>query len=754
MYAQVAVNVPQVSGAFDYAIPAEFAGEIVPGCLVVVPFGRQTVQGIVLHLMEEPSVPDTRLIQALLDPQPVITAQQMRLAGWLAEQALAPLSTCLELMLPPGLSQQADTLYCLVDPAPAGQVESQLSPAQQKLLGLIRQRGELRGRQIESALPHQEWRLSAQALVRRGWVQARPVLLPPSVRPKTVNTVQLAVPPQEAEKRLPDLGRGEVLLRRQAALRFLMSEPWPVNVSWVYAASRCSLADLTRLAEMGLVVLGESETWRDPLEKVEFVLQQPPELTPGQQAAWNSLKAGIQACCPPADSPPGGAGTAQKPFLLHGVTGSGKTEIYLQAVAETLRQGRGAIVMVPEISLTPQTVRRFLARFPGQVGLVHSNLSPGERYDTWRRARLGHLKVIVGPRSALFAPLPDVGLVVVDEFHDESYYQDEMEPRYHAVRAAVAYAGLANAVVVLGSATPEVAWLFRARQEGWPVLELPLRILAHRQVAQVTAIDCSPGQPQAALGTEPGVAQEPESLPLPKVKVVDMRQELKAGNRSIFSRALLDALRQTLDASQQAILFLNRRGTATYVFCRACGYSLRCPRCDLPLTFHASGEVASSLVCHTCGYRRQMPKTCPQCGSTQIRQFGTGTEKVEAEVQKEFPGVRTLRWDYESTRQKGAHDILLSHFVNHRADVLVGTQMLAKGLDLPLITLVGVVLADVGLNLPDYRAPERTFQLLVQVAGRAGRSALGGQVVMQTFMPENYAIQAAAGHDYAGFYQR
>ena len=738
MYAQVAVNVPQVSGAFDYAIPAELAGEVVPGCLVVAPFGKQTVQGIVLHLMEEPSVPETRLIQALLDPQPVITAQQMRLAGWLAEQALAPLSACLELMLPPGLSQQADTLYCLVDPPPAGLVESQLSPAQQKLLGILRQRGELRGRQIEAALPHQEWRLSARVLERRGWVQARPVLQAPSVRPKTVHTVQLAVAPEQAEQRLPDLGRGDVLLRRQAALRFLMSEPWPVNVAWVYAASRCNLADLTRLAEMGLVVLGESETWRDPLEKVEqgLVLQQPPTLTPGQQTAWNSLEAGLHACA---------SAQARKPFLLHGVTGSGKTEIYLRAVAETLRQGRGAIVMVPEISLTPQTVRRFLARFPGQVGLVHSNLSAGERYDTWRRARAGLLKVIVGPRSALFAPLPDVGLVVVDEFHDGSYYQDEMEPRYHAVRAAVAYAGLANAVVVLGSATPEVAWLFRARQEGWPVLELPLRILAHRQAAQ----DAKPSG-EVRNSEQENKEAEPESLPLPKVKIVDMRQELKAGNRSIFSRALLEALRQTLDASQQAILFLNRRGTATYVFCRACGNSLRCPRCDLPLTFHIDG----SLVCHTCGYHRQMPKTCPQCGSPHIRQFGTGTEKVEAEVQKEFPGVRTLRWDYESTRQKGAHDILLAHFVNHRADVLVGTQMLAKGLDLPLITLVGVVLADVGLNLPDYRAPERTFQVLVQVAGRAGRSALGGQVIMQTFMPDNYAIQAAAGHDYAGFYQR
>ena len=770
MYAQVAVNVPQVGGTFDYAIPAELTTEIAPGCLVVVPFGKQTVQGIVLQLMEEPSVPETRLIQALLDPLPAITSQQMRLAGWMAEQALSPLSACLELMLPPGLSQQADTFYQPLDPPAGTQAETQLSAAQQKLLALLRLRDGLRGRQIDAALPHQEWRQSVQALARRGLLQARPLLPPPAVRPKTVNTVQLAVTLAQAEARLPELGRGEALTRRQAAMRFLMGEPWPVNVAWVYAASRCNLADLTRLAELGLVVLGESETWRDPLEKVEFVLQQPPELTPGQQTAWSRLKTGFQASA---------AGEAVQPFLLHGVTGSGKTEIYLRAVAETLRLGRGALVLVPEISLTPQTVRRFLARFPGQVGLVHSRLSAGERYDTWRRARGGLLKVIVGPRSALFAPLPDVGLVVVDEFHDESYYQDEMEPRYHAVRAAVAYAGLARAVVVLGSATPEVAWLYRARQEDWPVLELPLRIMAHRQVPTVLPFpspDSIPAssppagsvpQPQAASPTAPPtvarsgegesrekVSYDPGSLPLPPVKVVDMRQELKAGNRSIFSRALLDGLRQALNASQQAILFLNRRGTATYIFCRQCGYSLRCPRCDLPLTFHSTGEVTGSLICHTCGYQRQMPKTCPQCGSSQIRQFGTGTEKVEAEVQKEFPGVRTLRWDYETTRQKGAHDILLSHFVNHRADVLVGTQMLAKGLDLPLVTLVGVVLADVGLNLPDYRAAERTFQLLVQVAGRAGRSALGGQVVLQTFMPDNYAIQAAAGHDYAGFYER
>jgi primosomal protein N' (replication factor Y) len=484
-----------------------------------------------------------------------------------------------------------------------------------------------------------------------------------------------------------------------------------------------------------LVALGETEVWRDPLEHVAPVTQTPPELTAGQQAVLDQVLAGFQQVA---------TGQQWKPYLLHGVTGSGKTEIYLQAVAEALRQGKQAIILVPEISLTPQTVRRFLGRFPGQVGLVHSRLSPGERYDTWRRARAGQLNVIVGPRSALFTPLPRLGLIVVDECHDDSYYQDDMVPVYHTVQAVLTYARITASIVILGSATPEIGLYDRAQREGWTLLELPDRILAHQRWLAEQA-------ERSGIQT-PALTGEGEAafLPLPAVRVVDMRQELKAGNRSIFSRALHDALAQVLEMDQQAILFLNRRGSSTYVFCRECGAVLRCPRCDLPLTYH-SDSVA--LQCHTCNYRRKMPPRCPACGSAAIRQFGTGTERVESEVQKEFPGARTLRWDAETTRQKGSHDILLSHFSHHQADILIGTQMLAKGLDLPLVTLVGAVLADVGLSLPDYRSPERAFQLLTQVAGRAGRSLLGGKVIFQTYQPEHYAIQYAARHDYHGFLQ-
>ncbi len=326
--------------------------------------------------------------------------------------------------------------------------------------------------------------------------------------------------------------------------------------------------------------------------------------------------------------------------------------------------------------------------------------------------------------------------------------------------------GWLGAVCLLGSASPNLTTRYRAIREGWPMLSLPARILGHQQVLEAAARRIFTGQAGQASHYEP-IGGQAETIDLPPVQVVDMRQELKAGNRSMFSRALQESLGKVLDQGQQAILFLNRRGSSTYVFCRDCGFVLKCPRCDLPLTYHAarpgtgqpdanqtSAHTQPGLVCHHCNYRRNLPQTCPQCGSKRIRQFGIGTESVETEMQALYPGVRTLRWDYETTRFKGAHEIILSHFANHRADVLIGTQMIAKGLDLPLVTLVGVVLADVGLNLPDYRAAERTFQVLMQVAGRAGRSLLGGKVVLQTFQPDHYVIQAAAHHDYQAFYER
>jgi primosomal protein N' (replication factor Y) len=753
IYLEVAVNVPQVSGVFHYHLPAELEGRVHAGHLVEVPFGRQRVQGVVLREVAEPAVAETKAVIQLVDPHIALTGAQLALAATLAETTLAPLSTCTGLMVPAGLSKLGDIRYEIGEAPPAS--GEAYTPEQQRLLSLLSRRGPLHGRQIDRALPRHDWRRAAGQLVRRELISAQPVLSPPSVRPKLVRTAQLARSPQVVESELGLVGKtgSQALLRRQAILRFLMSEPGVVEVSWVYAESGGSLADLHALEARGLVVLGESEVWRDPLAGLDYVPSEPPPLTRDQSAAWETIQAGLMQAA---------AGQTVPPYLLHGVTGSGKTEVYLRAVAEVVQGGGQAIVLVPEIALTPQTVRRFLARFPGQVGLLHSQLSTGERYDTWRRAQLGLLGVVVGPRSALFTPFPDLRLIVVDECHDDSYYQSEGPPYYHAREAAVAYARLAGAVCILGSATPDLTSRYQAEQGRWRYLRLPERILAHHEAVRAQAERLA--LTQRALRFQPLEGQA-ESTDLPPVQVVDMRQELKSGNRSIFSQALQAAMQQVLEQRQQAILFLNRRGAATYVFCRDCGQSLRCPRCDMPLTLHippsqpagsqpTGKQSGSGLSCHHCGYYARQPERCPNCGSERIRRFGTGTERVEAELQALFPGARTLRWDYETTRSKGAHEIILSHFQNHRADVLVGTQMLAKGLDLPLVTLVGVVLADVGLNLPDYRAVERTFQVLTQVAGRAGRSPLGGQVILQTFQPEHYALQAAAGHDYQAFYQR
>lgn len=732
MFARLAVNLPAVSGMFDYAVPDELAGQVGVGCLVTAPFGNQTVQGVVMELPDAPSVAETRPLESLLDPVPVLTAPQIELAKWMSAHYLQPLAAVVGMMLPAGLSQQADVLYQLADGRPETEdrppspVHDQVAD---RLIKLLHERGPLRGRQIDRHFAKVDWRKSADWLVKRGVLRRQSILPPPRVRPKFVRVAQLAVTPAEAEAAMPSLGAKQTLARRQAALRFLVRAVDAVNVSWVYAESGCNLADLEILEERGLIRLFESEIFRDPLERVEKRTENrglessEVTLTQEQEAALEEITAALTALRSPLSNN----------FLLHGVTGSGKTEIYIRAAQETIKREKQVIVLVPEIALTPQIVRRFLARFPGQVGLVHSKLSEGERYDTWRRAREGKLKIVIGPRSALFAPLPNIGLIVADECHDASYYQSE-PPFYHAVTSAQEYARLCGAVFVMGSATPTIEQRFHST---------PLR---------------PPSFPEKMGGISRllSLPQRVADSQLPPVSIVDMRAELKSGNRGIFSRALSEALAETLSRGEQAILFLNRRGTATYVFCRDCGTTLKCPNCDTPLTYHADLRDArrpspDTLLCHRCGYTRNMPKKCAVCGSAQIRQYGLGSEKVEGETQAMFPQARTLRWDWETTRQKDAHEIILTHFANHQADVLIGTQMLAKGLDLPLVTLVGIVLADVGLNLPDPFASERTFQLLTQVAGRAGRSARGGQAILQTFAPDHYVIQSAARHDVDGF---
>ncbi len=782
LYADVCVNTPlgarlTAPGAeddpllrtFTYEVPDRLIGRIEPGHLVWVTFRGRRLQAVVLRLFD--AAPDfkTREILSLVWAQPVLTPVQLTLAAWISETYLAPLIEALRLMLPVGLAQRGRNVFARTRAAaPSG-----LPANQQALLDRITAApGEWS--EISAGLKRVTQRDDLEPLIALGLVTREVAFPAPPPRAKTDRQVRLLVPPGELPRVLPSLGRtskqADALARVAAApeglplgelcaaagctpgpVRELQKRGWvvitgsgsaaqvtlalppeaitdtlvelrggqkqravlealarhdgPAWIGWVYANTGATLDTLRDLEAAGLVSIAEEMVWRDPMASYDIQLDQALTLTDDQQSVWEEIAGQIRQ-------------DEQKATLLYGVTGSGKTEVYLRALAETLQLGKQAIVLVPEIALTPQTIRRFAARFPGKVTVWHSELGEGERFDVWRRVQTNHpaAQVVVGSRSALFLPFVRPGLIVVDEEHEPSYKQ-ERTPRYHARSVALELGRLSGAAVILGSATPALESYYAARRAEIALLTLPERIRGE----------------------------------LPPVRIVDMRQELRVGNRSMFSRALATGLRHILNAGQQAILYLNRRGSASAVLCRDCGHVETCVRCSIPLTYHGEGQM---LICHHCNRRYPQPAVCPECGGRRIRYFGVGTERVEEAVHLEFPQARTLRWDRDVTGAKGSHDAILAKFVAHQADVLIGTQMIAKGLDLPLVTLVGVVAADTGLFLPDFRAAERTFQLLTQVAGRAGRSDLGGEVVVQTYEPEHYAILAASNHDYEGFYRQ
>ncbi len=743
-YAQVVVNTPlgvitaahaeehapaesSRERAFTYSIPARLADQIALGQLVWVPFGARRLQGVVAAFSDSSPVEQTKDIDEIVDPRPFLSPAHIDLARWIARTYLCALNDAIQLMLPPGVGQQTEISVSLAPDSP----RDHLNPKQAALVDLLARAGEAKLRALSRDL-----RAAVDPLAKRGIVVKRASLAPPRARPKRVKSVRLV-----SAEALTAL-KSRNAQRYAAIVDFLSRESGSVWISAVYAATGCTLADLKKLQAAGVIALEEEQVWRDSLAGRVYDIVEPPRLTPEQEAAWNQIVLSLRGAQKPL------AMTEPKTFLLHGVTGSGKTEIYLRALGEILAQGKQGIVLVPEISLTPQTLRRFGARFPNRIAVFHSQLSLGERYDTWRRCRDGKVDVLIGSRSALFAPLPRLGLIVIDEEHEPAYKQESL-PHYHAREVALELARRVGATVILGSATPDVETYYRAVRGEFTLLELPQRIMGHRGVIENEKSRLGLGESRLAVREVGADYTDARYLELPPVKIVDLRAELKAGNRSIFSRALQREMARVLAAREQIILFLNRRGSATFILCRDCGYVFRCKRCDNPMTYHGYGN---ELVCHHCNRRDRVPTKCPNCGSARIRYFGIGTQKVEEEIQGLFPNTRTLRWDFDVTRGKESHEAILENFVQHRADILIGTQMIAKGLDLPLVTLVGVVSADTSLNLPDFRAGERTFQLLTQVAGRAGRSILGGKVIIQTYNPDHYAIQAAARHDYAAFY--
>ncbi len=758
------------AGLYTYDVPEQVAAAVQPGQLVAVPFGEREVVGIVWALDAGAELADAediephgrstvplRALRGILQSEPLLSPLRRSLAEWLADHYAVPLDVAVQLLLPPGLLRgvravvrprsNADEAGGIGAPAPGG-VPGDVAA----VLALLRERGWLERETVERTLGRERAFAALGELVAAGQASVSVELLDAQLRVRRERVVRLSGAPEEIEvwraaararlDALPASGsrvprrpatreerQAERILRQLAVLDVLARAPraprapetgqteW--RVEELRRLTRATERALDELIASGLICIEEVDVRHDPLAGRAIAHSVPHALTPAQTAALAAILAPTPS--PSAGAPDASRGDTGHVVLLHGITGSGKTEVYLQALAATLAQGRRGIVLVPEIALTPQAVARFAGRFPGRVALLHSGLTDAERLDEWRRIRAGQVDIVVGSRSAIFAPVERLGLVIVDEEHEVAYKQDRT-PSYHARDVAVRLGALTGATVVLGSATPSVEAYWLATTGAYRLVELRERAPA-------------------------GAA---EAASLPPVTLVDLRAELRSGNTSILSETLRTALRETIDRGEQAILFLNRRGMASSLVCRECGYALRCSHCDVSMTFHASERA---VICHYCGKREAVPQTCPVCWSASIRYFGVGTERVEAAVKRYFSAARVLRWDRDTARTRQAHEELLHAFAERRADVLVGTQMIAKGLDLPGVTLVGVVSADVALLLPDFRASERAFQLLTQVAGRAGRGSVPGRVIVQTFNPEHFCIQAAARHDYHAFFE-
>ncbi|MDR1606283.1 MAG: primosomal protein N' [Streptococcaceae bacterium] len=680
--AKVIVDVPtmQTDKPFSYRIPQELAALIQIGMRVHVPFGRgnRLMQGVIVGLSakDEPmnSGKALKAIAEVLDFDPVLTQEQLALADAMRETVFAYKISILKAMLPNLLNSSYDKLLRTRDEAIAaayfgGQYERHFSSLDEN-------------EQAVMMKLHREGKISVQ------YVAQSKATIKTEKRLTLSNQASLAtvVISTRAKKRLAM----QAFLQKQDE-----GHTWTYR-ELVHLFSR----DVVQFfLAQGILTLSEIEVSRsqDYFDQVKSDVQK--VLNAEQAAAYQAI-----------------IGSADKPFLLEGVTGSGKTEVYLQVIAEVIAQGKTAIMLVPEISLTPLMTHRFIARFGEQVAIMHSGLSDGEKYDEWRKIAAGHAKVVVGARSAIFVPLQNIGAIIIDEEHETSYKQDS-NPRYHARDVAIWRAKYHRAALVLGSATPSLETRARAQKNVYQLLRLTQRANAQAEI--------------------------------PEVRILDMRKHLN-DQSATFSTALLDKISEKIAKQEQVVLMLNRRGYSSFVMCRDCGFVPECPNCDISLTLHMDTK---SLNCHYCGHSEAIPYVCPNCQSQRIRYYGSGTQKVEEELATLLPEARVLRMDVDTTKKKGAHERILSRFGQGQADILLGTQMIAKGLDFPNVTLVGVINADTALNLPDFRSSERTFQLLTQVAGRAGRADKSGEVLIQTFNPEHYAIKLAQTHDYESFYK-
>jgi primosomal protein N' (replication factor Y) len=693
-YCDVSLPVP-LDQPFTYALPETLQHRVQPGSRIVVPFGARKLTGVILNCHDDPPAVATREALRLIDAEPVLNSELLALGRWIAGYYCAPLGEVLRSMLPLASEIRSGKVWSLTDAGrdAARQLMLDASPEDPavQVLRMLEKRP-LSSTYLAKALPLAD--KAVKSLERRGFIVAEQVqterdpLRAPSDRLRVELVGQRHALPTKLNKNEREL------------LAFLELHPGSHHLKDLEDTVKNASPAARSLARKALVALTP-----EPMTMPAGAVRARHALNPPQQAAFDEIRTAILE-------------KQYRIFLLHGVTGSGKTEVYLNAIETVVAEGRSALLLVPEIALTPAMAGQFFSRFGDRVAILHSAFTDVERSEQWRRIRSGAASVVVGTRSGVFAPVTNLGLIVVDEEHDGSYKQEET-PRYNGRDVAIVRAQAAGACVILGSATPSLESRYNAERGKYTLLELPGRI---------------------------------EERPMPTVELIDMRQEfLETRKQATFSRKLLDALAKRLENGEQTIVLLNRRGFSSFVACRACGERVQCVNCSLTLTYHKRDR---RLLCHYCGYAQKVPSVCPKCSSDHIYFLGVGSERVEEELHQGFPTARIARLDRDTVTGKRQYESILDEFRQGNYDMLVGTQMIAKGHDIPNVTLVGVISADVGLGMPDFRAAERTFQLLTQVAGRAGRGSIPGIVLVQTINPDHYAVRLAAAQDYQAFYEK
>lgn len=691
----MAVGLP-VFKTFHYKIPEKFQKSVEAGKRVFVPFGGRKVTGYVLSLLEETATENIKEILDVLDDTPLFSPRMIPFFQWIANYYLAPLGEVLKTALPTGINVGTRQKIVLTEKGKGfmkflSQSDFRLEILQKLAAGSVRSKAQFIEK-YRNRSPHHLLNLWKKEEI----IEFSHKLNKSQIRPRKIKIVHFLDEPKAEDNKISPKQKtifARVKEKKKIPLSFLRKEFGDIS------------SPVKRLLGKGFITVEEEEANRSPQKFDDFADQKEHELTREQKNALSRIFEGI-------------ASESYLAYLLYGVTGSGKTEVYLRAIKEVLSGGKGAIVLTPEISLTPQLVDRFRSHFGDKIAILHSGISLGERYDEWRRIKKGEAKIVIGARSAIFAPLDKIGIIIVDEEHEPSYKQDDRF-KYHARDIALVRGKFAGSVVILGSATPSVESYYNTSKNKLIRLDLPRRV---------------------------------EDRPMPRVKIVDMKKESKKkGKPLIFSRDLAEAIRINLEEKNQIMLFLNRRGFATFLLCPDCGFTFRCPNCSVTLTHHLSTE---KLHCHYCGYVLPASPVCPGCQGSRVNLFGLGTERLEEEIKELFPQARVGRMDRDSTTQKNSHHKILKSLRKGDIDLLVGTQMIAKGHDFPGVTLVGVISADLSLNVPDFRASERTFQLLTQVAGRAGRGNLPGEVIIQTYNPDYFSIICAKNHDFSEFFKQ